>query len=429
MGPIHSLDDFVDMVRRRIWLILAVIALGCVVSVVYALQTQHMYRSSEVIQVAQPKIADDLAKSTVDGSAAQRLQLIEQRLMTRAVLSEIIDTYGLYADLTALTRTELTDLLRLAVRIEGVAAAGQGSGGGAVSVLTITAEMPTALQAQQVAHEFAKRTIDLSNETRIEQARETLDFFAARENALSAEILKVEDALAQFRLENDLSLPGSVEFRRAEIATINDGLLNIARERIQIERAADLARRNERKATAERMLADYNEQLATLDAQRDLLESYKAELETSIETSPEIDRQIGAFERQLEQMRNELERIVTARTEAEVGYRLETQNQSERLTVIEPAEVPDYPFTGSRKKLALMGAVASVSVALALAFLMDLRHPVLRTAAQMERELGIKPVVSVPYLDTRPRRRTLWSRLRGLIRPGEIDGAAPGSAP
>lgn len=419
MGPIQSLSELFDLVRRRFPVMIAVIILGCGLSVVYALQKQHMYRSAEVIQVAQPKIADDLARSTVDGTAAQRLQLIQQRLMTRAVLLEVIAKYGLYADLPALTQAELTDRLRHAVRIEGVASAGQGSGGGAVSVLTITAEMPSPQQAQQVAHEFAERTIALSRSTRIEQARETLDFFTAREEALSAEIAKVEDALAQFRLENDLSLPGSVEFRRDEIATINEGLLSIARERIQIERAADQARRTERPATAERMLADFNEQLATLDAQRDLLQGYKAELEASIETSPAIDRQIGAFERQLAQMRAELERIATSRTEAEVGFRLETQSQSERLTVIEPAQAPDYPFTGSRKKLAMMGALISMGAAFLVAFLLDLRNPVLRTSTQMERELGIKPVVSVPHLDTRPGRRSRRARNRDMDRAAE----------
>lgn len=428
MGPIYSLDDIIDMLRRRAVLILCVIGLGSALSLAYALSQTHMYRSSEVVQVTQPKIADDLARSTVEGSAARRLQLIEQRLMTRGSLQEIIDEYGLYADMPALKPSERVNLLRRSVRIDGVAAVGDGAADdGAVSILTITADMPTPLQAQQIAHEFAQRTIRLSTQTRLEQARETLAFFTAREDALASRVAQLEDQLAAFRNANDLTLPGSLDFRRSEIATINESLLDIARERIRIERAADQAARTERKATADRLLADSREQLATLDAQRQLLTDRKTELEKFIETTPEIERRLGAFDRELEQLHGEFEVASARRTEAEVGYRLETQSQSERLTVIEPAVAPDYPFTGSRKRMALAGGVISVVVALALAVLLEFRNPVLRTAAHMERELGVKPVVSVPYLDTSRRRGSLLGRLRARFGLRRMDDTAPDS--
>lgn len=414
MGPVHSLADFLDMVRRRAGVIALLILLGGAMSVVYALGQRHLFRATEVIQVVQPKVAGELARSTVEGSAARRLQSIEQRLMARDSVLEIIDLFGLYADIPALTPSERVALLRRSVRIDFQAAAGNGGGGdGSVSILTITAEMPSAAQAQQIAHEFARRTMELSQDSRLEQARETLAFFTAREETLREQVTRVEDQLTAFRKDNDLALPGTLEFRRDEIAGINQELLSIARERIRIEREAEQASQTERKATAERMLADFNAQLATLDAQVRLLEARKAELERGIETTPQIERQLGTFERQLEQLRAELDLAAARRTEAEVGYRLETQGQGERLTVIEPATVPDYPFTRSRKKLVVAGALASVVLALAVAFLLELKNPVMRTAAHMERDLGIRPVVSVPRLNTRPPRYGLWARLRG----------------
>ena len=78
MGPIYSLRDFWDMLRRRASVILLVAMIGSVFSVWGALQQQHMYHSAEVLQVVRPTIADDLAKSTVEGSSARRIQLIEQ---------------------------------------------------------------------------------------------------------------------------------------------------------------------------------------------------------------------------------------------------------------------------------------------------------------------------------------------------------------
>jgi len=426
MGQIYSIDDVIDMVRRRVLFIISVFFIGCGISVLVALGQNHLYRSSEVIQIVQPKIADDLAKSTVEGSAARRLQLIEQRLMTRDSVIEIIDKYGIYHDLEGLKQSELVALMRHSVSIEGIAAAREGfSDDGAISVLTISAEMPTALQAQQVAHEFAQRTIELSKGSRIEQARGTLEFFTAREQNLTTQITALEDEMSVFRNTNNLSLPGSLEFRREEIATINDALLTIARERITIQRAADEAGTTQRQATADRIRAGYASEIATLDAQRQLLFERKTELEDAIRPTPEIERQLQAFDRKLEQLRVQMASVSARRAEAEVGFRLESERQAERLTVIEPAAFPDYPITGSRKKLALMGGVASIFIALTLAYLLELKSPVIRTAAQMDREIGLKPVVSIPYLNTRPKRQSLMRRMRGWFTSKDRSGDTP----
>ncbi|KIC36730.1 chain-length determining protein [Leisingera sp. ANG-M7] len=411
MGPIYSLGDFLDMVRRRLFTIACVFVFGCLASLWFAASQQHEYETAEVLQITQPQIAGELAKSTVEGSSARRMQLIEQRLMARGTLLEIIEKFGLYADQDSLTELQKVVQLRTAVQITGVAAAREGfADDGTISVLTITARMPTAEQAQQVASEFGRRTIELSISTRIDQARETLSFFVQKEAALADQVAALEDEIAAYRNANEVTLPGTIEFRRAEIAAMNEGLLEIARERIEIRRAADRAQSTERAATARRLQEEAEQQLATLDAQEALLTQRKAGLEASLQTTPEVERQLGAYDRRLEQLQGELAQMTARRNEAEVGFRLETSHQAERLTVIEPAPLPDYPVTGARKTKALMGAAASAVLALLAAFLQELRHPVLRTAAQMERETGLVPVVSIPVMDTRPPRRRLFRR-------------------
>lgn len=418
MGPIYSFGDFLDMVRRRLFTILRVFVVGCLLSLWFAASQKHEYETAEVLQITQPQIAGELAKSTVEGSSARRMQLIEQRLMARGTVLEIIEKYGLYADQPSLTPLQKVAMLRLSVRITGVAAAREGfSDDGTISVLTITARMPTAEQAQQVASEFGRRTIELSQAGRIDQARETLSFFAEKEAALSSQIAALEDEIAAYRHEHEVTLPGSIEFRRSEIATMNEGLLEIARERIEIRRAADQAQAEERPATARRMLAEFEQQLKTLDEQQALLSQRKAALEASLQTTPEVQRQLGAYDRRMAQLQAELSQMTARRNEAEVGFRLETSHQAEKLTILEPAPLPDYPVTGARKNKALIGAAASVIVALAVAFLQELRQPVLRTAVQMQRETGLMPVVSIPVMETAPRRRGL-GRLLARLRPG-----------
>ena len=52
----------------------------------------------------------------------------------------------------------------------------------------------------------------------------------------------------------------------------------------------------------------------------------------------------------------------------------------------------------SKKKRAIMGAIASTGLAFIIAWLLELRRPVIRSARQMQRETGILPVVSIPEL-------------------------------
>ena len=296
---------------------------------------------------------------------------------------------------------------------------------GTISVLTISALMPTPEQAQAVASEFATRTIELSQTSRIEQARETLTFFVEKETALISEVAELENEITAYRNANNVALPGGIEMRREEISTLNTGLLEIEREQIELRRQADQTTSNQRQATAQRMLEVFEEKLATLDAQRDLLLNRRSALERSLETTPEVERQLGVYERRMGQLQTELELISQRRTEAEVGFRLEASRQSERLTVIESAPLPDYPATGGRKKKALMGGVASFGLALGIAFLLELRRPVLRSVAQMERETGLTPVVAIPYLDTSSKRRGFFARLRMALGGRRRTGTEP----
>lgn len=397
MGTIYSLADFIDMLRRRAWMISMIIMLGCLASVFWALNTPHLYSASEVIQIEQPKIDDELAPSTVAGSSARRLQLIEQQLMARNSLQEIIEKYDLYADAADLAMWEKVDVLRRSVFINGVAAVREGfADDGTISVLTISAEMETPELAQAVTHEFADRTRSLSRERRKEQARETLEFFQRQEDNLIRDIAALEEELTAFRGENDLSIAGSLEFRREEIGSLNAALLSIDREVIDVELALSRIDRSNRAPTVQRQQADLETELTSLQTQRRLLEERRDTLATSLKTTPEVERALANYDRRLDQLQTQLGAISTRRNEAEVGFTLESAARGERLITLEEAQIPDYPVTQSRKRLAAMGGVASVGLALVLAFLLDLRRPVIRTAGQLERETGLMPVASVP---------------------------------
>lgn len=425
MGPIYTFDDIIDMLRRRAGVIILITLVGCIASVFWALSIAHVYQSSEVIQIEQPKIANDLAPSTVEGSSARRLQLIEQQLMARGTLIDIIQRFDLYDNMTDLRTSEKVDLLRRSVTITGVAAPREGyADDGTISVMTFTAEMDNPADAQAVAREFADRTRQMSAAQRQSQTLETLEFFQRQEQNLIRDISALEAELADYRAENDLSLAGSLEFRRGEISSLNDAILELDREIIATRLARDRVNPDARAATIAREQEKLNATLESLSTQRDLLQEQREILTTSLQTSPEVEQELARFERRMTQLQDQLEVITARRNEAEVGFSLESDQRGEKLITLEQAELPDYPISLSRKKRAAVGGMGSFMLALIVAFLLELRRPVIRSARQMTRETGLVPVVSIPDLSPQEKRRTLGKVWQQRLNAGKQGRAA-----
>lgn len=400
MGTIYSLGDFLDMTWRRRWLIIMVILLGSILSLFIALKQTHLYHSYEVMQIEQPTVSGEMAPSTVDGSAARRFQLIEQQVMARSNLIDVIEKFNIYSDAPDLKMSEKVDLLRRSIEITSVAAVREGFGDdGAISILTIRAEMESAELAQAVAHEFADRTRALSAAQRKQQTAETLAFFERQERDILRQISELESEIEAFRTAHELTSAGGVDFKLAEVASLNESILELDSAIIAAELARAQIDRSDRASTIARTEQEIDGRLATLTSQRDLLVQRRQALLETVQTSPEIERELANLDRQMEKLQSQYDVISTRRTEAQVGFSLEEAAQGERLITLEEAQVPDYPITASRKNRAIMGGVASVLAAFALAWLMELRNPVIRTARQMERETGVIPVVSIPTME------------------------------
>ena len=61
------------------------------------------YQSTATILIEEPAVSDDFTKEANANFADQRLQLIQQRVMTTAKLVEVIDRLGLYRDVRQTT--------------------------------------------------------------------------------------------------------------------------------------------------------------------------------------------------------------------------------------------------------------------------------------------------------------------------------------
>lgn len=419
MGPIQSLDDLLSLLRRRWPVILFVAVLGVAATLAYALTRPRVYEATAVIQFESPSVseADEHEGGTL--TPAQRVQLIEQRLMARENLAAVIDRHGLFAD-TPLSLNEKVAALRASTTIQSIAAAQTGFGSsGRLAALIVTVRLGDPVQAAEVANGFAAAVLDEDARRVGDRARAAVAFFAAEEVRLGTALAGIEAEIAAFKNANEAALPGDLAFRRDELARIGELMRDLQQRIIEFTRERDaIAAARPVRAVEQRQIDTLDGQIAALAGQEALLAARRDEIEAALRGAPEVERNLALFERRRGQLQDQYAVVSRRLAEAETLLRLHSSQEAERLELLERAVVPDYAIGSGRRRIAILGAAASIAAAVVAAFLLDVLNPVIRSAQQMERALSLRPVVVIPAIDTPAdlrRRQALRVAALGLL--------------
>ncbi|MEZ5714966.1 MAG: chain-length determining protein [Paracoccaceae bacterium] len=409
MGQIQSLGDFLNMMRRRIVLILGAVLLGTAFSVLWTLGQPRIYEAVAVAQIENPAVRDTGAAAVAQGDSGveHRLRLLEQRLMARDNLLAMVERYGLYGD-TDLSAGLKVSTLRESVRITQITDPNAGFGGARVPTgMMITVNDTSPEVAAAMANDFLDQMVSLNRDRRSSAAEQNLTFFQSEAARVEAEMSALEARIAAFKEDNAAFLPQGITAQREELATLRTTQLELEQKLIELE------------ATSTRQRAEALERQTTLlKQQQKLIDSRIAEIEANIASAPEVDRQFGILTRQLDQLKEQYGVIIRRATEAEMGQQLTEQDQFERIEVLENALVPENPVSGSRKKKVALGAVLSLILGMGVAFLLEVMNPVIRTPAQLERQLNVKAVIAIPKLTTeqgRRRKKMLWATALAIL--------------
>lgn len=395
MSQIQSVPELVGMLRRRALIIVFVALAGCIASVWFALSQPRAYEAVAVIQIEAPRVSESATPEAVTSTASRRLQLIQQRLMARDRLVEVIEKYELFADAPSMPMSQKIFQLRSSTQIEQIRSGGLGMRPDAPpSGLRVSVRLGEPELAADVANEFVNALLRQNLERRVTNANETLEFYSEEEASLSEEIAAVEAEIAEFKRANAEALPSGLTQLRGQLSGLENTVLEINRQIISLEAS-----------TGRQRLAVSENQIGLLEQQKNLVQDRITQLEGALASAPSVERQFNALNREMTDLQEQLAVVTRRRADAEMTQVLENRQQSERFEVLETALPPEYPVTASRKKIAALGGAVSVIAAFALAFVLEVFNPAIRSAAQLERALGISPVVSIPAVTTPMERR------------------------
>jgi len=94
--PITNPIEYLQMARRRwLWIVVPLVLIAGITAVI-ARRLPKEYKSTSLILVEPQKVPADFVKPTVSGDVALRLESIEEQILSRTQLTQLIQKYALY---------------------------------------------------------------------------------------------------------------------------------------------------------------------------------------------------------------------------------------------------------------------------------------------------------------------------------------------
>jgi polysaccharide chain length determinant protein (PEP-CTERM system associated) len=213
----ENLNYYFSIFRRRFAYFLIVATVLSAISVTVAYTLPPAYVSKMVVLVESPQIPEELAASTVRTPAFEQLQVVQQRLLTRANLLDIARRLDVLPDVAKMNPDQIVDAMRARTTVSTSNRRRQEA-----PLMTVSFEAPRARTAAEVLNEYLTLIQQQDSEYRKGRSSETLAFFTQEAERLSEELELHSARILKFKQANMGTLPESLEFRMSQQSTLQD---------------------------------------------------------------------------------------------------------------------------------------------------------------------------------------------------------------
>ncbi|MCU0762425.1 MAG: hypothetical protein MUF76_05450 [Hydrogenophaga sp.] len=205
-----NLQDYLSIARR--WAVVMILTFGAVLaaSVVLALIVPRVYESTATILVEGPQISAEVVQSTVTGAAAERIQAIQQRIMTRDGLLEIAQKHGLFmpSGSADFKESDVVNKMRGSIRIDQMTTTTNDWSRPATTIaFNLSFQYGDPLKALEVTQELTDLFLSANTQERVERATRTNEFLSQEADKLNKQLETLEREIAAYKLRNASSLP------------------------------------------------------------------------------------------------------------------------------------------------------------------------------------------------------------------------------
>lgn len=118
-----------------------------------------------------------------------------------------------------------------------------------------------------------------------------------------------------------------------------------------------------------------------------------------IEMTPAREQDMASMMREYQSTKETYERLLKKSQEAQQAENLEKRQKGEQFRVIDPARVPEKPFSPDIPKILLIGLLAGIGCGFGLAFLREQMDRSFHEPGDAEIALGLKVLATIPEIE------------------------------
>jgi uncharacterized protein involved in exopolysaccharide biosynthesis len=238
-GKKYTVEDYLKIGWRRKWVLLVpfvVVALG---TIVVARFLPDRYRSETTILVVSQRVPEDYVPGTVDSSAQDRLLAINDQILSRSRLEQIIQEFNLYAgERRTMIMQDVIDRMRRDIGI-------QITKGEPTFRISYTGD--AARTTMQVTERLASFFIDENLRDRAALAESTSQFLESQLQEARSRLITHEKKLEAYRRAHAGELPSQLQAN----------LQSMQNAQMQMQALSQaLSQDRDRRLMLERLLAD-----------------------------------------------------------------------------------------------------------------------------------------------------------------------------
>ena len=145
-------------------------------------------------------------------------------------------------------------------------------------------------------------------------------------------------------------------------------------------------------------LENLDRQIARKQQEEARLHSEIATYKARVEATPTRESELIALTRDYETLQNIYTSLLSKREDSAVAANLERRQIGEQFKVLDPARVPQTPFSPNRLQLNLMGLIAGLAFGLGLAGLLEFKDATLKTEDDVRTCLALPVLAAIPVL-------------------------------
>lgn len=221
-----SLHDYLSILRRRALVMILVFGTVLTVSVVYALLQPKIYESKATILVEGPQVQVAIGDRANQPRPEDRVNLIQQRLMTRESLVRIAGRHELFVSEgeNGISETNLVRAMRNSIRLDLRGAENPWGPRPVAISFDVSFRHDDPEKALTVTQDIAGLFLSANLQDRVDQASRTTGFLSGEAERVQKELEALEAKIAGFKSRQAGAMPENLALSLAGLQSMEGDL-------------------------------------------------------------------------------------------------------------------------------------------------------------------------------------------------------------